>query len=783
MDRIVKVFCTGAARARLARQHFVIERYDGFVLAKVPQGKLPQLSRAYPVEDITDLYTIHAGERVINTSRPRFDRQGRLHPHLAYRGVRPLPPGPHHHLVQFIGPIKGTWLEAVKKAGGEPRAPYADFAYVVRADDEALRRIMALPFVRWAGHLRHEDRMALSLSWTGRKSSALPRSPARPATLPGVYAVDFFGSKDLANALPRIGTLGVKILERGSKGRVLIVRATGGEGQRRQALARLAAIHGVRAIREWSLAQPCNDIAAGIMATARAMGRPGLGLSGKGENIGVCDTGLDTGRPRDIHPDFAGRVPWIKSYPIRRVLDEFILNPGADEGPSDTHTGHGTHVAGSLLGNGAVSRRIKGKGVAGPLRGFAYRARLFFQAVEQQVEWKDPAHRAMFGSSFNAGIPSDLGDLFEEPYRRGVRIHSNSWSNKEKAGGNYSLASEQLDDFVWRHKDFCVVASAGNGGIAPRGRNGRGTITPKSVNPPATAKNCITVGACENRRPSFNRETYGKHNAKLYRGTRFRNEPMADDPDRVVPFSSRGPTRDGRVKPDVVAPGTYILSTRSRVISNTTKGWAKFPASRFYFYLGGTSQATPLTAGAVALVREYLRTRERIRKPTAALLKAAIIAGATRLPGCAPAGAVLDCHQGFGRVNLDAVLAPPKPATSRFAEVKPGLRTGEIHTFLLQVKSGNAPLRVVLAYSDFPGSPDDSGSKLVNNLNLVLTAPNGTRYNGNQPRPNGGEFDARNNVEVVHVQKPAAGDWRVEVVGFNVPHPPQDFALVSIAHT
>jgi subtilisin family serine protease len=772
MNLTVKVFCTGPAQDRLAERYRVIERYDGFVLAEVPQKGLRQLSREYPVEDITDLYTIPVGERRIETSRPRLDAKGKLRSHPAYKGVKPLSPGRHHHLVQFIGPIKDAWLKGVKQAGGEPRAPHADFTYVVRADEKTLRRIIALPFVRWAGHLPHLERVAPSVfSRIGRKPSGTASSLLRRQVLPGVYVVEFFGPDDLANALRHLKKVGFRIRGKETKGRILVVEATGLEAQRLRAIEGLAAIHGVRAIREWSLARTSNDVAAGIMGTAMAMGNPGLGLSGKGEYVGVCDTGLDTGDPRTIHPDFAKRVAWIKSYPISPSLAELVENRGADDGPADAHSGHGTHVAGSIVGTGAASRGLKGKGLAGPIRGLAYRAKLVFQAVEQEMKWRRPAFLETIGPYYLAGIPDDLTVLFSEAYRRGVRIHSNSWSKGDP--GDYAAHCEQLDRFIWKHKDFCVLVSAGNDGIDP---DGHGTIECKSVKSPGTAKNCITVGACENRRPNFNTQTYASWAPTVYPAARFRNDPMADNPARVVPFSGRGPTQDERVKPDVVAPGTFVLSTRSQMIARTNNGWAAFPWSKLYFYMGGTSQATPLTAGAVALVREYLRTKKKIKRPTAALLKAAIIAGATRLPGYAPAGAILDNHQGFGRVNLDAVLSPPRPASSQFVEVKPGLRTGEVHEMQIKVKSGKAPFRVTLAYSDYPGE------SLVNNLNLIATAPDGARYIGNQPAGKPPTFDARNNVEVVHVQKPGAGAWRIEVVGSNVPHGPQDFALVYTAH-
>jgi hypothetical protein len=319
-----------------------------------------------------------------------------------------------------------------------------------------------------------------------------------------------------------------------------------------------------------------------------------------------------------------------------------------------------------------------------------------------------------------------------------------------------------------------VLVAAGNDGTD---KDGDGKINPMSVTSPGTAKNCITVGACENLRPAFNAETYGDWWPQDYPAAPFRNDPMANDEDAVVAFSSRGPTRDGRVKPEVVAPGTFILSTRSSQIAFNNTAWAAFPASRQYFHMGGTSMATPLTAGAVALVREYLRTKEKEASPSAALLKATLILGCQRLAGYAPAGAQLDNHQGYGRVDLDAVLAPASPAKCVFRDDKRGLRTGQVRRITLKVKSNQAPLRIVLAYSDYPGP------RLVNNLNLILTDPNGKRHVGNQPDSGGTmALDATNNVEVVHVSRPAAGTWTMEVVASNVPQGPQPFAWAARGH-
>jgi subtilisin family serine protease len=247
---------------------------------------------------------------------------------------------------------------------------------------------------------------------------------------------------------------------------------------------------------------------------------------------------------------------------------------------------------------------------------------------------------------------------------------------------------------------------------------------------------------------------------------------MADDPDQVVAFSSRGPTQDGRIKPELVAPGTFVLSTRSSMIAANNFAWGRFQPSNRYFFMGGTSMATPLTAGAAAIVREYLRKVRKQRSPSAALLKAVLVAGAVRLPGTAAPGVLCDIHQGFGRVNLDAVLNPPAPATTLLVDHRRGLATGQVATRKLTVRASQQPLRIVLAYTDFPGPT------LVNNLNLLVRGPGGARYVGNQVGAGATALDTANNVEVVHIDQPAPGAWTVDVVASNVPSGPQDYALV-----
>jgi hypothetical protein len=82
------------------------------------------------------------------------------------------------------------------------------------------------------------------------------------------------------------------------------------------------------------------------------------------------------------------------------------------------------------------------------------------------------------------------------------------------------------------------------------------------VSPPGSAKNCITVGATENNCPTVT-NTYGQGWPSDFLTDPIASDRMADNPEGMVAFSSRGPTLAQRIKPDVVAPGTFILSSRS----------------------------------------------------------------------------------------------------------------------------------------------------------------------------------------------------------------------------
>lgn len=457
----------------------------------------------------------------------------------------------------------------------------------------------------------------------------------------------------------------------------------------------------VKFVSEISQYKVNNDVARGIIG---AEFMTSVGYTGLNQTICVADTGLDTGIPglasNTLHKDFGKRVYKIIGNPI-------------NQNGVDKH-GHGTHVAGSILGDGTMSN--------GKIKGTAPDARLIMQAVGNE--------------SGSIGFEGTLYDLLDQAYGYGARIHSNSWS--KDTHGEYTTECVNLDRYIWEHPDMTVLFSAGNSGISGN----------KSVGSPSTAKNCITVGATVNYRPYLS---------------------LVNDPAQLVDTSSYG-CQDGRIKPDILAPGYGIASARSsqmvRPVSNP------YPGNTNYHYMNGTSMSTPLTAGAVAAIRQYIQECYEISSPSAALIKAMIINGAsTNIDE-------MD-KKGWGSVNLLDSLYPTNIIDSESSVV-----TNQKKTYMnnCYVSNSDMPLKATLVWTDYPCEDASASIALVNDLDLTVTAPDGTVYNGNDfISPYNSERDSINNVESIIINKPMVGTYKIEVAGTSVPQGPQPFSLVYSA--
>ena len=416
---------------------------------------------------------------------------------------------------------------------------------------------------------------------------------------------------------------------------------------------------------------------------------------------------------------------------------------------------------------GSILGESSTPGAAGSTeRGSAYKAKVSFTDIGP-------------GDAPGLAVPEDLvANFFNVDYEQGARIHSNSW------GANineYTIPTSDVDEFMHTFDDMLILFAAGNSG-----QEG-----PGSIGAPATCKNCLTVGASEN------------------------NEPPNRADGNVAVFSSQGPAVGQRIKPDLVSPGFSVNSANSNS-----------PGDCPITSMAGTSMATPITAGDVALIRQYFRegffpggTPGGAPKiPSGALMKAMAVHSAVPITGTyqgAPFTPPPSNVQGFGRTQLNRVLfgypapgqeptpgqpgadaggaagrrlqdapAPGDPATP--PGPNPGdrlffvddasrtLATGQEHTFNIPISPTPDPIlgtafKVTLVWTDPPAQPL-AQTPLVNNLDLKVNI-GGTDYIGN------GALDTANTVEQVEVPT-ATGSATITVRGTAVTQGPQKYALV-----
>eukprot|EP00762_Andalucia_godoyi_P007453 ANDGO_07846.mRNA.1 Serine protease/ABC transporter B family protein tagD len=296
--------------------------------------------------------------------------------------------------------------------------------------------------------------------------------------------------------------------------------------------------------------------------------------------------------------------------------------------------------------------------------------------------------------------------------------------------------------------------------------------------------------------------------------------------ENLAAFSSKGPAADGRIKPEVIAPGDAIASSRAyeEALNGNTCGHG-YRAILTDTNLGshldvksGTSMATPLTAGYAALLKEYLSEyypnrvgapnsgTDGIPNPSAALLRALLVQSAEPMMGLYTLVDTEDPKkfifmpldnpyaQGFGRILLENIIplnGDVGLTTRVLSDETMSLSTGEVKTFQFVVDPSDpviagksqTQIRVTLTWTDPPAT---AGSKiaLVNDLDLEVKYGAETRLGNDafniETIKNYNEHDRLNNVERVIIMDPTlyTGTYSISVTGYSVPQGPQSFALV-----
>ncbi len=569
------------------------------------------------------------------------------------------------YILQFRGPVRDDWKTAVTQAGARLYDYIPENAFIARIDNAHLAPVRAMPFVRWIGPFKPAYRVAPDLL-----SATEEVGPSQPLTL----TLQILPDADMALLKSQITAMDGQVIldghtEIAQYARIILPQSR---------INDLAELPGVLWIEPYLPRVPYNDVAGGQIMRANQI-RTDLGLYGAGQIVGVADTGLDVGvTTAAMSDDFEGRI--VEGQAICAYFQ------GGRTTWNDFN-GHGTHVAGSVLGNGVLSgSNPAAHDYRHSFAGVAPEAQLVFQSIDHEP-----------GDGLECVPPDLVNYLFKPAYQKGARIHTNSWGGptggtpQNPEYGGYDTESQQVDTMMWQYKDMLILYAAGNSGVDA---NQDGVIDLDAVGSPGTAKNVITVGASENLRPNIN-FTWGQGWPNNYPVNPIRSDKLSDNANGMAAFSSRGPTDDGRIKPDIVAPGTFIISARSHDPQAGT-GWGVYDDN--YIYEGGTSMATPLTAGAATIVREWLTRLQHVSHPSAALIKALLIEGAADMaPGQYGGGATQEIPHirpnpvtGWGRVDLVNSLEPPAPQKLWFDDHTQGLHTGDQVEYTFTVGSSSA---------------------------------------------------------------------------------------------
>jgi hypothetical protein len=493
-----------------------------------------------------------------------------------------------------------------------------------------------------------------------------------------------------------------------------------------------------------------NAIAAQLSEVTPLFDAP-YGLTGNGVSLSI----FDVGKPDSTHPDFNGRLTTHTTQAV------------------DSHP---THVSGTLIGTGKGSVGAKGMAPSATLQAydvndndgdFITAKRRAFSTYTVRADNNSWGY--LLGWNFDS---DDLSDWV--------------WEDADEYIGAYDFTDASIDKLV-RSSGTLIVFSAGNEANNPGptaapfkhyhvddtgspistevfcySSNGTGTdcpvptcsaglshceITRHPVRGPyntmsltASSKNVLAVGAIDTNR-------------------------------NIASFSSRGPTVDGRVKPDLVAKGVQQFST--------------LPNAK-YGNMSGTSMSSPVVTGITALLLEQWRKTFGGVDPAPSTLKALLISGAVDLGNGGP-----DYTFGFGLVDaknsIDTVLADGGAGR----RIRVGSLTDKQQMGWDVTINSTSNLRFVLGWDDpevLLGGDDFAATALVNDLDLQVTDPNGNvvyPYVLDKNQVNSVATRAVNhvdNVEEVEIRTAAPGKYHISVTGSSiVAQSPQTFTLVSSA--
>ena len=716
----------------------VLEDYSNYVLAEFSIVQKESIEKAgNRIEILKDINKISLDTYIIDINKGEPEMPEDLKIEDYEKGED------GYYFVKFIGPIKDEWLEDLKKKDTIPLQYYPHFTYLVKMKAEKRKEVEASSKVKWVGVYQPAYKMSKELKGglkEGRKFNS-----------ERLIILIMKDSKVIPEIIKEIESLGGVIEQRYdvdfyTKCRVKIQppfsHLTKGDMGVVNDIVKIPDVYWVEVYYKPELEDEVSDqimagnYTAGVPSTGYSSWLSSKGINGTGVTAGIVDDGVD-----DTHADLSGRVVSL------------------DYGDGSAAEGHGHHVAGIVAGNGSIGT-VDGNGFKYGL-GMAPNANIIDQPF------------------LKSGASATYQELVRDcvttngPNGQPGYVQNNSWgmgsgsspgtnTTYESDEREYDIYVRDADNVAAGNQSLIICFSAGNDGDDWSPGSNYQTLTR-----PKAAKNVFVTGATNNYR--LDRDYY------------------SNNIDHLAQFSSRGPAADGRIRPEFCSPGTWIASLQAG--SDTL--WGNIDAN--YRWCGGTSQASPHTVGAAALIVQWWKGLYA-QNPSPACVKALLVNSAVDMNSAGDNGwetttsPIPNNDEGWGRNNLKNIF---DNSLSKVLRDNPQIFYNNSETYTLTVATADIskPMKITLAWTDAPGAVS-ANPALVNNLNLVVTQ-GGTTYYGNNFSGgwsvSGGSPDSINNVESVYIQNPSGG-YQVTVVasalnGDGIPGngdtTDQDFALVA----
>ncbi|MDP8257554.1 MAG: S8 family serine peptidase [Candidatus Alcyoniella australis] len=388
-------------------------------------------------------------------------------------------------------------------------------------------------------------------------------------------------------------------------------------------------------------------------------------------------------------------------------------------GQSGTQNSHPTHVAGSIAGNGTGNATYTGMAPATFIYSMAFDGTYpFFYNNPGDIQ-----------ADYNQAINTRLVDLSNNSIGSNVAWNGNpcSWE------GDYESSAALIDSIVRGSlgRRIPIFWAAGNE------RGGSCGSSFYTSAPPAPNKNAIVIGA------------------------------INSDDDTMTDFSSWGPTDDGRMRPDVCAPGCQTGGDGGVTSTVPPNGYSQ---------MCGTSMACPTAVGVGSLLIQAWRIHfPETPEPLPATIKAILAQSALDLGNPGP-----DYKYGYGKIQA----VPAVDLIVNQTVLQGSIEQDDVLRYPVEI-TAEPEFKVTLAWDDAPATPS-AVLMNVNNLDLtVIGADGATVYNawtlnpGSPDAPATSGVNVLDNIEQIVIPGPTPGYYMVQIIGSGIPEGPQDFGLTG----